>query len=103
MTETHEQQITRLTAGPRDTTVDADGTVRYTDTGRKVRRDKGLRRPHRPGCRHCDMVQLYRLERDHQLRTREVACADEDLRLVTFREWLQLYRYETEHDYPTAA
>lgn len=94
--ETHAEYIERMIEGPRETVVGPDGLVRYWDSGRLVRRDKGLRRPHPRHCRHCSMVELYRLERDTQIQRYEVACADEDMRPVTFKEWLQVYRYETE-------
>lgn len=99
MAESHEDYIARLTAGKRETVVGPDGLVRYADSGRRVRKDKGLRKPHPRHCRHCSMVEDYRLTRDSMIRAREVACADEDLVPVTFKEWLMSYRYEQEPEY----
>jgi hypothetical protein len=47
------------------------------------------RRGHGPHCRHCQLVEAYRLERDSQVRYGEsLACGDEDYRPVTFKAWL---------------
>jgi hypothetical protein len=47
------------------------------------------RRGHGPHCRHCQLVEAYRLERDTQVRYGEsLACGDEDYRPVTFKAWL---------------
>lgn len=93
-TETHEGEIIRLTAGARETEVDASGVVRYSDSGRKVRKDKGLRKPHPAGCLHCVMVVDYHLTRDSQIQAAEVACADEDAQIITFRDFLSAYANE---------
>ncbi len=48
------------------------------------------RRAHGPDCRHCQLVEGYRLARDTELRHAEsLACGDEDYRPVTFRQWLE--------------
>jgi hypothetical protein len=47
-------------------------------------------------CRHCDMVEGYRLARNAQVQAREVAAADEDARPVVFRDWLQGYAWGEE-------
>lgn len=46
-------------------------------------------RGHGPDCKHCQLVEAYRLERDSQVRHAEsLACGDEDFRPITFKEWL---------------
>lgn len=47
------------------------------------------RRRHGPDCRHCQLVEAYRLERDTQVRYAEsLACGDEEYRPLTFKAWL---------------
>lgn len=88
----------------RETITDSAGVLRYADSGRKVRRDKGTRKPHPPGCRHCDMVESYRIQRETEIRLYEtVEHMDSGKRPVTFKEWLCAYRYETPEDYAYAA
>lgn len=55
-----------------------------------------VRRRHRPGCRHCAMVELYHLERDTKIREREVAGGDEELFIPHFAWWLTHYEWERE-------
>jgi hypothetical protein len=52
------------------------------------------RMPHRYGCRHCAMVELYRLARDTAIREKEVACGDEDAFVPTLKWWLTNYQWE---------
>lgn len=54
------------------------------------------RRPHLWPCRHCVMVEDYRLTRDSQLRLAEGAHRqDEDYpRPITFKEWLRAFEWE---------
>lgn len=52
---------------------------------------KGRRRT---PCRHCDMVDQYRWERDRQVRETEVAAGDESRLLIVFKRWLQTYGWE---------
>lgn len=42
-------------------------------------------------CRHCDMVEAFRLAQDSDIRRIDTACRDEDARPVSFREWLTFY------------
>lgn len=51
-------------------------------------------RHRRPDNRHRALVEGYRLQRDTDVRAREVMAADEDLVPVTFREWLSSYQWE---------
>lgn len=51
-----------------------------------------VRRP--STCRHCEMVQAYRLLVDAVLRAREVPAGDEDLAAPPFRDWLRGYAWE---------
>jgi hypothetical protein len=54
-----------------------------------------VRRPHLWPCRHCVMVEDYRLTRDAQLRQAEgVYDQDEGYRLTTFKQWLQTFQWE---------
>jgi len=55
-----------------------------------------MRRPRGPSHYgpHLIMVEAYRLQRDTDVRAREVACADEDLPVITFKEWIMAYEYE---------
>lgn len=47
------------------------------------------RERHGPDCRHCQLVEAYRLARDSEVRYGEsLACGDEDYRPVTFKEFL---------------
>lgn len=48
--------------------------------------------------RHAEMVEAYRLQRDAQVRAREVAAADEDAVPVTFREWLEGYEWAPDQE-----
>jgi hypothetical protein len=53
-------------------------------------------RPHVWLCRHCDMVEDYRLNREAQLQLAEgVFRQDEDYRLTTFKEWLQAFEWDS--------
>lgn len=53
------------------------------------------RRPHPSCCRHCAMVEWYRLERAHQEQLAENELRqDEDFRPVTFRQWLESFQWE---------
>ncbi len=57
----------------------------------------GQARPHTWLCRHCDMVGDYHRERDSQLRRVEsLDRRDEIDRLVTFKEWLRTYEWDTD-------
>jgi hypothetical protein len=47
-------------------------------------------------CRHCVLVESYRELRESQIRQYEVACADEDLRPITWGKFLEGYRAEPE-------
>ena len=60
------------------------------------------RNPHRYGCRHCAMVELYRLARDTAIRAKEVACGDEDAFVPTLKWWLENC-YQREPAPPDAA
>lgn len=51
-------------------------------------------------CRHCAMVEAYRLARDADVRAREVPAADEERHVWTFREWLAKYEWECEPEAP---
>jgi hypothetical protein len=53
---------------------------------------------HSGTCRHCEMVEGWRLAADSDLRRIEVAGQDEDARPVTFREWLTFYEWEVDPD-----
>ena len=53
------------------------------------------RRPNRYGPHHT-MVEMYHLQRDTEIRAKEVAGGDEYAHVTTFKEWLQSYRWETE-------
>ena len=51
-------------------------------------------RPHLWPCRHCDMVEDYRLHREAQLQLAEgVFRQDEDYRLATFKDWLRTFEW----------
>lgn len=67
---------------------------------RKVRSDKGTRKPHPSTCRHCVMVDEYRLQRHVELDLVENHGGWRDetwrQRIITFRKWLIHYRYEQE-------
>jgi hypothetical protein len=53
-------------------------------------------RPHVWPCRHCDMVDDYRLTREAQLLAAEgVFRQDEDYRATTFKEWLQAFEWDS--------
>jgi hypothetical protein len=53
-------------------------------------------RPHVWPCRHCDMVDDYRLNREAQLQAAEgVFRQDEDYRATTFKEWLQAFEWDS--------
>jgi hypothetical protein len=60
------------------------------------------RKPHRYGCRHCAMVELYRLARDTVIRESDVACGDEDAFVPTLKWWLENC-YQREPASPDAA
>jgi hypothetical protein len=63
--------------------------VRRLLDAQPVQEQKQKRRGHGPHCRHCQLVEAYRLERDSQVRYGEsLACGDEDYRPVTFKAWL---------------
>ena len=53
------------------------------------------RMPHRYGCRHCAMVELYRLARDTAMREKEVACGDEDTFVPTLKWRFTNYHWES--------
>lgn len=56
-------------------------------------------RPHVPTCRHCDMVDDYRLTRQAQLQHAEgLHRQDQDYRAVVFKDWLRHFQWETEPD-----
>jgi hypothetical protein len=57
---------------------------------------------HSGNCRHCEMVESFRLAQDSDIRRLDVAAADEDARPVTFCEWLARFEWEAHHD-PGAA
>src|SRR4051812_44476850 len=62
----------------------------------------GLARPHVWPCRHCGMVDDYRLQRQAQLEYAEGEHnRDEDYRLVTFKDWLRAYQWEQPPDVPS--
>lgn len=46
------------------------------------------------GCRHCDVVESWRLTVEAAKVALDVACRDEDARPPTFREFLTGYRFE---------
>lgn len=51
-------------------------------------------RPHRWPCRHCDMVDDYRLNREAQIQLAEgVFRQDEDYQLDTFKDWLRTFEW----------
>ncbi len=55
----------------------------------------GLARPHRWSCKHCGMVEDYRLTRQAQLEYTEGPHGrGEDYRLITFKDWLRAYQWE---------
>lgn len=59
----------------------------------------GQARPHLWPCRHCGMVEDYRLLRQAQLEYAEGPHnRDEDYRLVTFKDWLRAYQWEQPPD-----
>lgn len=49
-------------------------------------------------CRHCEMVEEFRLAQDADIRRIDVACRDEDAQPVAFREWLRHYPWTTEQE-----
>jgi hypothetical protein len=51
-----------MRTGRRTKYTDANGVVRWRHNGRKVRSDKGTRKPHPLGCAHCVMVEAYRAQ-----------------------------------------
>src|SRR5438309_1608412 len=64
----------------------------------------GLARPHVWPCRHCGMVEDYRLLRQAQLEYAEGAHnRDEDYQLVTFKDWLRAYQWEQPPETETCA
>lgn len=92
----------------RETYTDDHGVTRYVDSGRKVRSDKGTRKPHPRHCRHCVMVETYREARQAQLDAIDYRGGWRDERardrLWTFRAWLTVYRYEQpDHGHAVAA
>ena len=42
------------------------------------------------------MVEMYHLQRDTEIRAKEVAGGDEYAHVTTFKEWLQSYQWERE-------
>ena len=53
------------------------------------------RRPHAWACRHCDMVDDYRLAREADVQAAEgVHRQDEDFHAVTFKQWLQVFEWD---------
>lgn len=73
------------------TYVDRMGVERHRHNGRKVRKDKGVSRPHPVGCAHCKMVQEYRDARDADIE-RQGGFRNENARgRYTFKEWLVMY------------
>jgi hypothetical protein len=77
------------------TDVDRAGEDRGPGAGRgwAARRS----RPHRWPCRHCGMVTDYHLLRDAQVRAVEsLERRDEIDRLITFKEWLRAYEWDTD-------
>lgn len=58
------------------------------------RRPRG---PSRYGA-HRAMVEMYRLQRDTDIRTREVACGDEDQPVMTFKVWIMNYEWEQDQE-----
>jgi hypothetical protein len=43
---------------------DRDGVLRHVGTGRKVRSDYGMAKPHPAGCLHCAVVAAWREQAD---------------------------------------
>lgn len=64
----------------------------------RTRGGRRARRPHRPGCRHCSMVEDYRLTRDAEIRVIETTARDENARPVVFKEWLCAFVWERDPD-----
>ena len=61
----------------------------------------GRSRPHHWPCRHCGMVTDYHLLRDAQLRAAEsLDRRDEIDSLITFKEWLRAYEWDTDPRQP---
>jgi hypothetical protein len=72
-----------------------------TDEGARIASETGAAmndshsRPHLWPCRHCAMVDDYRLLREAQLDYAEGPHnRDENYRLVTFKDWLRAYQWE---------
>ncbi len=62
-------------------------------------RDERARRPHTWPCRHCDMVDDYRLNRENEAQLAEGRFRqDEDYRLTTFKRWLQSFEWDSVRD-----
>lgn len=63
-------------------------------------RDDGAgSRPHVWPCRHCDMVDDYRLNRENEAQLAEgVFRQDEDYRLTTFKQWLQAFEWDSQQE-----
>jgi hypothetical protein len=70
-----------------------DTSVITLSCGATIRRRPRGRSRYGP---HMIMVEAYRLQRDTDIRAREVACGDEDHPVITFREWITAYEWETE-------
>ena len=52
-------------------------------------------RDRRPGtCRHCDVVESYRLARDSDIRENIEIAAGDERHPITFREFIEGWRYE---------
>ncbi len=58
----------------------------------------GNRDRHSGTCRHCEMVEGWRLAADADLRRIEVAGQDEDARPITFRAWLESYEWTPQEE-----
>lgn len=63
-------------------------------------RDRTGSRRHVWPCRHCAMVEDYRLNREAQLQLAEgVFGQDEDFRVNTFKQWLQTFEWDSQREH----
>lgn len=67
-----------------------------TETREPVDAGRDRSRPHVWPCRHCDMVDDYRLNRENEIQLAEGRFRqDEDYRLTTFKRWLQTFEWDS--------
>lgn len=77
---------------------DAQPWSRAKTCGIRCARILGNRGRHAANCRHCVMVEEFRLAQDADIRRLDVAGRDEDARPVEFRAWLRWYGWDREPD-----